>query len=51
MEGVCASCEVRVLGGIPDHRDLVLSDGEKMLNDRMMICCSGSKSGRLVLDL
>lgn len=44
MEGVCASCETRVLGGVPDHRDLVLSKEEQAANDRMMICCSGSKS-------
>jgi ferredoxin-NADP reductase len=51
MEGVCASCETRVLGGVPDHRDLVLSKEEQAANDRMMVCCSGSKSERLVLDL
>jgi len=50
-EGVCGTCEVRVLEGVPDHRDLVLSNAEKAANDRMMICCSGSRSARLVLDL
>jgi ferredoxin-NADP reductase len=50
MEGVCASCETRVLEGIPDHRDLVLSRAERDSNSVMMICCSGSKSRRLVLD-
>ena len=51
QQGICGTCEVRVLEGIPDHRDLVLSDAEKNDNDRMMICCSGSKSPKLVLDL
>lgn len=51
MEGVCASCETRVLEGVPDHRDLVLTRQEREANRTMMICCSGSKSGRLVLDL
>lgn len=51
MEGVCATCETRVLEGVPDHRDLVLSKQEQAANDRMMVCCSGSKSERLVLDL
>ncbi|WP_254632473.1 MULTISPECIES: PDR/VanB family oxidoreductase [Achromobacter] len=51
MEGVCGSCEVRVLEGTPDHRDLILSKEERQKNDRMMICCSGAKSNRLVLDL
>lgn len=50
-EGVCGSCEVRVLEGIPDHRDLVLTESERAENKTMMICCSGSKSERLVLDL
>jgi len=51
MEGVCATCETRVLEGVPDHRDLVLSKHEQAANNRMMICCSGSKSAKLVLDL
>jgi vanillate O-demethylase ferredoxin subunit len=50
-EGVCGTCEVRVIDGIPDHRDLVLSAADKARNDRMMICCSGAKSPRLVIDL
>lgn len=50
-EGVCGSCQVGVLDGIPDHRDQFLSDREKELNSRIMVCCSGSKSLRLVLDL
>jgi ferredoxin-NADP reductase len=51
MEGVCATCETRVLEGIPDHRDLVLSKEERASNKVMMICCSGSKTSQLVLDL
>ena len=50
-EGVCGTCEVRVLEGTPDHRDLVLTDAERAVGDRMMVCCSGAKSPRLVLDL
>ena len=50
-EGVCATCETRVLAGIPDHRDVVLSPEEQASNQTMMICCSGAKSERLVLDL
>lgn len=50
-EGVCGTCETRVLEGIPDHRDLVLSAADHAKNDRMMVCCSGSKSPTLVLDL
>ncbi|QHE74888.1 PDR/VanB family oxidoreductase [Hydrogenophaga sp. PBL-H3] len=50
-EGVCGACEVRVLSGTPDHKDLVLSVEEKAKNQSMMICCSGSASHHLVLDL
>jgi tetrachlorobenzoquinone reductase len=50
-EGVCGTCETRVLAGIPDHRDLVLSAADHAANDRMMVCCSGAKSATLVLDL
>lgn len=50
-EGVCGTCETRVLDGIPDHRDNVLSAREKAKNKSMMICCSGAKTERLVLDL
>jgi tetrachlorobenzoquinone reductase len=48
-EGICGTCETQVISGVPDHRDLVLSDQEKAANDVMMICCSGSKTPRLVL--
>jgi tetrachlorobenzoquinone reductase len=51
MDGVCGSCKVGVLDGIPDHRDVVLSDEERAENKAMMVCCSGAKSERLVLDL
>jgi ferredoxin-NADP reductase len=51
LEGVCGTCETKVLEGIPDHRDVVLTAQERASNRTMMICCSGSKSGRLVLDL
>ena len=32
-------------------RDMLLTDAEKASNAVMMICCSGSKSPRLVLDI
>jgi vanillate O-demethylase ferredoxin subunit len=50
-QGICGSCETRVLAGEPDHRDLLLSFEEKAANEVMMICCSGSRSAVLVLDL
>jgi tetrachlorobenzoquinone reductase len=51
LEGVCGTCETKVIAGTPDHRDLVLSDAERAAGKTMMICCSGSKSDTLVLDL
>lgn len=50
-QGVCGSCETRVLDGIVDHRDAILSPAERAEGSTMMICCSGAKSSRLVLDL
>lgn len=50
-EGVCGTCETRVIDGRPDHRDMILTDEERANGDTMMVCCSGSKSARLVLDL
>ena len=50
-EGVCGTCETRVLEGVPDHRDLILTEAERASNKTMLICCSGSKSDKLVLDL
>lgn len=51
MEGVCGTCETRVIEGVPDHRDKILSDREKAANNTMLICCSGAKTDRLVLDI
>jgi ferredoxin-NADP reductase len=50
-EGVCGSCETRVISGVPDHRDVILSKEERAESKTMFICCSGSLSERLVLDL
>lgn len=51
MEGVCGACRTPVLSGTPLHRDFVLSDAEKAKGDCMMLCCSRSRGGALVLDL
>lgn len=49
--GVCGTCLTTVLDGVPDHRDMVQTDGEKADNKRIAVCCSRSRSRRLVLDL
>ncbi|NKJ50709.1 oxidoreductase [Burkholderia sp. SG-MS1] len=51
LEGTCGECVTRVLEGTPDHRDVYLSKDEHEANDQMTICCSGSRSTVLVLDL
>lgn len=50
-QGVCGTCETAVISGIPDHRDSILSNSERAANKTMMICCGGSMSERLVLDI
>jgi ferredoxin-NADP reductase len=50
-EGICGTCEIAVIDGIPDHRDSVLSQSVKDSNKAVMICVSRSKSKLLVLDL
>ena len=49
--GICGACETRVISGIPEHHDSVLSEEEQASNAKVMICCCGCKSERLVLDL
>lgn len=50
-DGVCGTCEVPVLAGTPEHRDCVLSAGERARGDRMLACVSWCTSPELVLDL
>ncbi len=49
--GVCGTCLTPVVEGRPDHRDLVQTEAEKALNERITVCCSRSLSKRLVLDI
>jgi cytochrome P450/ferredoxin-NADP reductase len=42
-EGLCGSCEVVVLAGEIDHRDVVLSAKERSENRSMMTCCSRAR--------
>jgi ferredoxin-NADP reductase len=50
-EGICGTCETKVVRGEPDHRDAVLTAEERAENGSMMICVSRSRSPELVLDL
>jgi len=50
-QGICGSCLTGVLEGEPDHRDSYLTDEEKADGDQILLCCSRSKCGCLVIDL
>lgn len=50
-EGVCGTCETRILEGEAEHFDQYLSDEEKAVQQTMMLCVSRAKGQRLVLDL
>lgn len=48
-QGFCGTCQHRVLAGEVDHRDELLTDGERA--DSMLLCVSRAKNGHLTLDL
>ncbi len=50
-QGVCGTCLTGVLEGIPDHRDVFLTDEERITGDKFLPCVSRAKSDVLVVDL
>jgi ferredoxin-NADP reductase len=50
-EGVCGSCEVPLIAGKADHRDMILTAAEKAANTSIFVCCSGSLTQSLTLRL
>lgn len=50
-QGFCGTCETRVLDGIPDHRDALLTDKERAAGNVMMLCVSRAISPTLTLDV
>lgn len=50
-EGICGTCETRIIEGAADHRDSILSGAERSANDSLMVCVSRSLSDVLVLDI
>ena len=50
-EGVCGTCEVRVLSGQPLHLDSAMSDEDKDEIGVMYPCVSRAISPELVLDI
>lgn len=49
--GNCGACAVKVLDGVPDHRDSALTRDERELAALMCPCVSRAASARLALDL
>jgi ferredoxin-NADP reductase/predicted pyridoxine 5'-phosphate oxidase superfamily flavin-nucleotide-binding protein len=49
--GQCGTCAVKVLDGVPEHRDEALSVAEKERAALMCPCVSRARTDRLVLDL
>lgn len=49
-DGVCGSCEVAVLEGIPEHRDSFRSPGD-VDDSSMAVCVSRARTPELVLDI
>ncbi|WP_144096023.1 PDR/VanB family oxidoreductase [Croceicoccus sediminis] len=48
-QGICGTCLTDIAGGIPDHRDMFLSDAEKAANDCFTPCCSRALTPRLTI--
>lgn len=50
-EGICGTCETRIIEGTVDHRDSILTDSERAANESLMVCVSRAQSDVLVLDV
>jgi len=50
-EGFCGTCETKVIEGLVDHRDSLLTEEERQSNRTMMICASRALGDVLVLDI
>ncbi|MBY6058744.1 MULTISPECIES: PDR/VanB family oxidoreductase [Leisingera] len=50
-DGVCGTCETRILRGAADHRDVVLTPEERAEGAYMMICVSRACGTEIELDI
>ncbi|NNL16977.1 MAG: 2Fe-2S iron-sulfur cluster binding domain-containing protein [Flavobacteriaceae bacterium] len=51
LQGTCGTCVSQVIEGKIDHRDAVLSEEEKLMNQKICLCVSRAKGDKLILDL
>jgi ferredoxin-NADP reductase len=51
QEGICGTCETKVIAGVPDHRDFLLGDADRESGATMLICVSRANTPELVLDV
>ncbi|KLO39308.1 hypothetical protein ABW17_20175 [Mycobacterium nebraskense] len=50
--GVCGTCQTRLLSGEVEHRDSFLTEDQRRRNSHMMVCVSRARAGSyLMLDL
>ena len=49
--GTCGTCQVKVLSGLPEHRDTALTDDQRNSDGLMCICMSRAIGAELTLDL
>jgi len=48
-QGICGTCLTEVIAGVPDHRDMFLSEAERAANNCFTPCCSRALTSRLVI--
>jgi vanillate O-demethylase ferredoxin subunit len=51
LQGTCVTCITNVIEGDIDHRDAILSEKEKLINNKICLCVSRAKHDKIVLDL
>lgn len=50
-QGICGTCAVELISGIPDHQDMYLTDKEREDNTKFIPCCSRAESEELTIRL
>ncbi|WP_111893217.1 PDR/VanB family oxidoreductase [Acinetobacter sp. MB5] len=50
-QGICGTCVTRVVSGVPEHRDVFMTDEEHASNNQFTPCCSRAHSDTLVIEL